>query len=61
MTSIRLKFRPSTNPAKEGTLVFQLIHKRTVRRIRSKYRIRNDEWDKKLEEIALPSPASEKD
>jgi len=60
MTSIRLKFRPSTNPAKEGTLVFQLIHKRTVRRIRSKYRIRNDEWDKKLEEIALPSPASER-
>lgn len=59
MTSIRLKFRPSTNPAKEGTLVFQLIHKRTVRRIRSKYRIRNDEWDKKFEEIALPSPASE--
>jgi len=40
--------------------VFQLIHKRTVRRIRSKYRIRNDEWDKKLEEIALPSPASER-
>lgn len=60
MTSIRLKFRPSTNPAKEGTLVFQLIHKRTVRRIRSKYRIRNDEWDKKYEEIAIPSPASER-
>lgn len=60
MTSIRLKFRPSTNPAKEGTLVFQLIHKRTVRRIRSKYRIRNDEWDEKLEEIILPSPASER-
>ena len=60
MTSIRLKFRPSTNPAKEGTLVFQLIHKRTVRRIRSKYRIRNDEWDKKYEEIILPSPASER-
>lgn len=40
--------------------MFQLIHKRTVRRIRSKYRIRNDEWDKKLEEIALPSPASER-
>ncbi len=40
--------------------MFQLIHKRTVRRIRSKYRIRNDEWDKKFEEIALPSPASER-
>lgn len=40
--------------------MFQLIHKRTVRRIRSKYRIRNDEWDKKLEEIAIPSPASER-
>ena len=40
--------------------MFQLIHKRTVRRIRSKYRIRNDEWDKKYEEIAIPSPASER-
>lgn len=40
--------------------MFQLIHKRTVRRIRSKYRIRNDEWDKKFEEIILPSPASER-
>ena len=40
--------------------MFQLIHKRTVRRIRSKYRIRNDEWDKKYEEIILPSPASER-
>lgn len=40
--------------------MFQLIHKRTVRRIRSKYRIRNDEWDKKLEEITIPSPASER-
>ena len=40
--------------------MFQLIHKRTVRRIRSKYRIRNDEWDEKLEEIILPSPASER-
>lgn len=40
--------------------MFQLIHKRTVRRIRSKYRIRNDEWDKKFEEIAIPSPASER-
>ncbi|WP_276789261.1 hypothetical protein [Paraprevotella xylaniphila] len=30
MTSIKLKFRPSTTPGKEGSIVFQLIYGRTV-------------------------------
>jgi integrase len=45
MPSIRLKFRPSTITGKEGLLLFQLTHKRTVRQISTGYRIMPDEWD----------------
>ena len=45
MASIKLKFRPSACKGKEGTLFFQLIQGRTVRRMRSKFRIFNEEWD----------------
>ena len=45
MTSIKLKFRPSTTPGKEGSIVFQLIYGRTVRRITSEYKIFAEEWD----------------
>ncbi len=38
MTSIKLKFRPSTTPGKEGSIVFQLIYGRAVRRITSEYK-----------------------
>ena len=45
MTSIKLKFRPSTTPGKEGSIVFQLIYGRAVRRITSEYKIFAEEWD----------------
>lgn len=57
MTSVRLKFRSSTSLGKEGSLIFQLIHERTVRRIKSNYKIFNDEWDEANGQIVLP-PAS---
>lgn len=58
MTSIKLKFRPSRNPGKEGSLVFQLIHERNLRRITSEYKIFNDEWDNTTEQIVIPLPNS---
>ena len=58
MTSIRLKFRPSTIPGKEGSLVFQLIQGRSVRRITSEYKIFAEEWDDKAGKILLPAPSS---
>ena len=58
MTSIKLKFRPSTNSAKEGALVFQLIHERTLRRIKSNYKIFNEEWDEANEQIIVPPLSS---
>lgn len=58
MTSIKLKFRPSTTPGKEGSLVFQLIHGRSVRRIASEYKIFAEEWDEAAGRIVLPTPSS---
>ena len=58
MTSIKLKFRPSAVQGKEGSLVFQLIHGRSVRRITSGYRIFAGEWDSKTGRILLPSLSS---
>ena len=55
MTSIKLKFRPSTTPGKEGSIVFQLIYGRTVRRITSEYKIFAEEWDGEAGRIALPA------
>ncbi|MCF0186020.1 MAG: hypothetical protein HUJ98_05985, partial [Bacteroidaceae bacterium] len=56
--SIRLNFRKSTKLEKEGTLFYQVIHKRETRRIKSKYRIHACEWDAVTESIAIPPPNS---
>lgn len=51
MTSIKLKFRPSKDYKKEGTLYIQLIHARKVKRIKCNYRVYNEEWDYKHNQI----------
>ena len=45
MTSIKVKFRPSTATGKEGTIYYQVIHKRVIRQLKTDYRIYADEWD----------------
>ena len=45
MTSIKVKFRPSTATGKEGTIYYQVIHKRVIRQLKTDYRIYTDEWD----------------
>lgn len=52
-TSIKLKFRASVNPQKEGTLMFQVIHDRKVRRIKSQFKIFKEEWDEAAGQILL--------
>ena len=44
MTSVKLKFRPSTKEGKEGTIYYQIIHDRQIRQIKSGLKIYNDEW-----------------
>ena len=52
-TSIKLKFRASVDPRKAGSLIFQLIRGRKVRRIKSEYKIYKEEWDDTAGRIAL--------
>lgn len=45
MASIKLKFRPSVIEGIAGSLYYQIIHNRTVRRIFTEYRIFPEEWN----------------
>ena len=51
MTSIKVKFRPSTVKGKEGCIYIQIIHNRVVRQLNTDYRIFASEWDEKSETI----------
>ena len=51
MTSIKIKFRPSTVEGKEGCIYIQIIHNRVVRQLNTDYRIFASEWDEKSETI----------
>ena len=45
MTSIKVKFRPSTVADHEGTIYYQIIHERKVRQLLSDYKVFPSEWD----------------
>lgn len=39
MTSVKVKFRPSTIEGKEGTIYYQIIQNRVIRQLKTDYRI----------------------
>ena len=45
MTSIKIKFKPSTLKDHEGTIFYQIIHERKVKQIFTAYHLFRDEWD----------------
>lgn len=45
MATIKVKYRPSTVKGREGTLFFQVIHRRIARQINTGYRLFTNEWD----------------
>lgn len=47
MTSIKVKFRPSTVKDREGSIYFQIIHDRKVRQFLTDYKVLSSEWDEK--------------
>ena len=51
MTSVKIKFRPSTVEGKEGGLYFQIIHNRVVRQLNTDYKVFAHEWDADAESI----------
>ena len=54
MATIKLKFRPSSVEEKEGTLYYQVIHKRNVKWISTDYHVFQNEWDEKAANITIP-------
>jgi len=54
MTTIQVKFRPSTVEGREGALFYQIIRRRTARPIRTGYKLRPEEWDARTKRIRLP-------
>lgn len=53
MATIRLKFRASSVADAEGTLYYQVIHKRSVKWISTGYHIYQCEWDVQTENIVI--------
>ena len=53
MTSIKVKFRPSTVEGKEGGIYFQIIHNRIVRQLNTDYKIFATEWDAESESVII--------
>lgn len=51
MTSIKIKFRPSSVEGKEGCIYIQIIHNRVVRQLNTDYRIFASEWDENSETV----------
>lgn len=54
MATTKIKFRPSSVAGKEGTLFFQVIHKREVRQVSTTYKVFPHEWDAVRQEIVMP-------
>ena len=47
MASIKVKFRPSINENKEGTIYYQIIQNRVIRQLKTDYRLFMHEWNEK--------------
>ena len=58
MASVKVKFRPSSVNGKEGSIYYQVIHKRAVRQIKTDCRIFESEWNGKTSAVAVSALAS---
>ena len=51
MASIKVKFRPSINENKEGTIYYQIIQNRVIRQLKTDYRLFMHEWSEEENSI----------
>lgn len=58
MATIKLRFRASSVPEADGTLYFQVIHKRSVKWISTGWHICPSEWDGQAETVVIPHGGS---
>lgn len=54
MATVKIKFRTSSQPDREGTLYYQVIHNRVTRQIYTGYRLFPNEWDVTDSKIVIP-------
>lgn len=47
MTTVKVKFRPSTVKDRPGTIVYVVTHRRSIRQIATGYKVFPHEWDEK--------------
>lgn len=47
MTTVKVKFRPSTVPDRPGSIIYLVTHRRIVRQITTPYKVYPNEWDVK--------------
>ena len=59
MTSIKVKYRPSTVVDKEGSIYYQIIHDRKTRQLLTDYKIFPSEWNDKRSQLLI-APDSER-
>ncbi|MDE5849083.1 MAG: site-specific integrase [Muribaculaceae bacterium] len=55
MASIKVKFRPSTNIGKEGSIYYQVIHERKIKQIPTEYRVFPWEWNHERASVSCGS------
>jgi len=53
MATVKVKFRASSVPGKEGTLYYHLIHQRSLRWISTDYHVFPEEWNNKKSVIIV--------
>lgn len=54
MATVKVKFRTSTIPTKEGTVFYQVIHNRVARQVNTGYKLYSYEWNTPCTEIVFP-------
>lgn len=54
MATMKVKFRASSVPTKEGTLFYQVVHGRVARQVNTGYKVYPCEWDAVHAEIVFP-------
>lgn len=60
MTSVKVKFRPSTVTGKMGSIYYQVIHGRMVRQINTNYKILSSEWNQQMGHIVNPHSSQDR-
>ena len=60
LTSFKVKLRPSAVEGKEGSIYYQVIHRRMVRQISTPYHLQVSEWDASAESVVVMSATAER-